>query len=129
MPLWVAQHRSCKGLQTIRALRHPRQYPTNDRRDNTLVSRRRRELCVVSCRKNDKSDSTIQCMCSYLGVALIEQPSSLVLIQSCNRHAIRAKGNRPSDANVCRALFHNRAFIFITYDPQITQGKQSGNGK
>ena len=30
---------------------------------------------------------------------------------------------------VCRALCHNTAFIFVTYDPQITHGKQIGNGK
>ena len=34
----------------------------------------------------------------------------------------------PSDANVCRALCHNTAFIF-TYDPQITHSKQIGNRK
>ena len=58
--------------------------------------------------------------CYYLGV------QSLVLIQSCNRHAIRANVNKPSDA---RALCHNTAFIFVTYDSQITHGKQIGNKK
>ena len=32
-----------------------------------------------------------------------------------NRHAIRANVNKPSDGNVCRALCHNTAFIFVTY--------------
>ena len=32
----------------------------------------------------------------YLGVAQIEKSRSLVLIQSCNRHAIPAKVNKPS---------------------------------
>ena len=37
--------------------------------------------------------------------------------------------NKPSDANVCSALCHNTAFIFVTYDPQITHDKQIGNRK
>ena len=44
-------------------------------------------------------------------------PRSLLFIQSCNRHAIRANVNKPSDANVSRALCHNTAFIFVTYVP------------
>ena len=51
----------------------------------------------------------------------------LVLIHSCNRHAIRANVNEPSDAIVCCVLCHNTAFVFVTYDPQITYGKQIGN--
>ena len=31
--------------------------------------------------------------------------------------------------DVCCALCHNTAFIFVTYDPQITHGKQIGNRK
>ena len=33
----------------------------------------------------------------------MEFSRSLVLIQSCNRHAIRADITKPSDANVCHA--------------------------
>ena len=39
----------------------------------------------------------------HLRVAQIEFSRSLVLIQSCNRYAIRANVNKPSDANNCDA--------------------------
>ena len=39
----------------------------------------------------------------YLEVAQIEFSRSLVLTQSCNRHAIRANITKPSDANFCHA--------------------------
>ena len=39
---------------------------------------------------------------------------------------IRASLNKPSDANVCLVMCHNTAFIFVTYDPQITHDKQIG---
>ena len=55
--------------------------------------------------------------------------SFIVLIQSCNGHAIHANVNKPSDANVRRTPCHNTAFIFVTYDPQLTHGKQIGNRK
>ena len=52
-------------------------------------------------------------------------PKSIVLIESCNKQAVRANVNKPSDANVCRALCHNTEFILVTYDPQITHGNKS----
>ena len=53
----------------------------------------------------------------------------LVLIQSCNRHEIHVSLNKPSDANVCCALCHNTAFIFVTYIPQVKHSKQICNRK
>ena len=37
------------------------------------------------------------------------------LIQSCNRHAIRAKVNQQRDANVCRVLYEGRKIIEVIY--------------
>ena len=39
----------------------------------------------------------------YLGVAEIEFSRLLVLIQSCNRHAIPVNIDKPSDVNICHA--------------------------
>ena len=35
--------------------------------------------------------------------------------------------NKPSNANVCYALCHNTAFIFVTYDPQIVPANKLAN--
>ena len=49
---------------------------------------------------------------------ILEKASSLVLIQSWNRNAIRANVNKPSDAKVCRALWVTTQHLsFVTYDP------------
>ena len=45
------------------------------------------------------------------------------------RHTLRGNVNKPSNANDYHALCHNTAFIFVTYDPQIMHGKQTGNRK
>ena len=51
------------------------------------------------------------------------RPNSFVLIQSCNRHAKRASVNKPSDANVCRAVCHDTAVIF-KFAPAPSQNLQ-----
>ena len=51
----------------------------------------------------------------------------LIWFKLNSRHAIRANVNKPSDrsdANVCRTLCHDIAFI-----PQLMHGKQIGNRK
>ena len=60
----------------------------------------------------------------FLSVAQIKKSSWLVLIQSSNRHAIRAKVNKPSDANVYCAMSHDTASVLVTYVSQITHGNQ-----
>ena len=49
----------------------------------------------------------------YLSVARID------------KQAVPANVNKPSEANVCRALCHDTEFISVTYDPQITHGNKS----
>ena len=41
----------------------------------------------------------------------------------------RNLGLMPSDANICRALYHNTVFMSVTYDPQTMHCKQIGNRK
>ena len=84
-------------------------------------------ICLTGQVKSLKKDLKGLTDAFYLGIAQIERSSLLVLIHSCNRHAIRADVNKPSDANVYCVLCHNTAFVFVTYDPQITHGKQIGN--
>ena len=84
-------------------------------------------ICLTGQVKSLKKDLKGLTDAFYLGIAQIERSSLLVLIHSYNRHAIRANVNKPSDANVCCVLCHNTAFVFVTYDPQITHGKQIGN--
>ena len=54
---------------------------------------------------------------------------SLVLIQSCNRHATRENINKPSKQAKRRECLPRAVSQQISYIPQMTQGKQIGNRK
>ena len=108
-----------------------RKFLVNGKRPWTVVNADNRHLILVQPRDSRrKSTSLMLALHSHLRAVLRlsflfgRRPT-----QSCNRQAIRASVNNPSNANVCRAVCLNTAFIFITYDPQITHGKQIGNRK
>ena len=82
-------------------------------------------LFVTSLNSNPPFSVRLVAEFHYLNVAQIEYSTSIVLIQSCNKQAVRVNVNKPSDANVCCTLCHNTEFIFVTHDPQITHGNKS----
>ena len=107
-----------------------RKFLVNGKRLWTLVNGDNRHLILAQPGDSRrKPTSLMRVLHSHLR-ALIRlsflfgrRPNSFVLMQSCNRHAIRASVNKPSDANVCRAVCHDTAVIF-KFAPAPSQNLQ-----
>ena len=107
-----------------------RKFLVSGKRLWTLVNGDNRHLILAQPGDSRrKSTSLMRVLHSHLR-ALIRlsflfgrRPNSFVLIQSCNRHAIRASVNKPSGANVCRAVCHDTAVIF-KFAPAPSQNLQ-----